>query len=154
MKTECTKEYWMNMAAFIAAESDDPSTQVGAVLVYEPNGRIQAKARNTLPPGVANHAYRRERPLKYKWTGHAEERLIAQCARLGIICDEAIVVVTHHPCSTCARILIEAGISKIIYRDAVFGGDWADDIAISREMLAEAGVEIKRYDTDFGIDEG
>lgn len=142
MKSQYTKEYWMESAMLVAAESDDPSTLVGAVLVYEPNGNIQARACNTLPPGVANHGHRRERPLKYKWTGHAEERLIAQCARLGVICDEATVVVTHHPCSTCSRILIEAGISKIIYRHDVFGGDWADDIAIAREMLAEAGVEI------------
>ena len=146
-------ESWMKAAFEAAKESDDPSTQVGAVLVYELNGRVQARSHNTLPHGVEIKTYRRERPIKYKWTAHAEERLIAQCARLGIICDEAIVATTHHPCSACARILIEAGIKRVYYHTYVFGGDWLEDCTIARHMLYEAGVEVIYYTEKFPLDE-
>lgn len=151
------QKFYMRLAHNVALNSDDPSTKVGAVLVRERPGYDNSvpvtDAHNGLPEGVHNHPLRRERPIKYKWTAHAEERLIAKCASLGIVCENASVVTTHHPCSTCARILIEAGIKRIYFNVDVFGGDWLDDMAVSRQMLAEAGVEVVRYTEELALDD-
>jgi dCMP deaminase len=40
-----------------------------------------------------------------------------QAAKFGIRTDEAIIYVTHQPCSVCARLIINAGIKKVIYRN-------------------------------------
>jgi dCMP deaminase len=50
-------------------------------------------------------------------TIHAEAGVVAQAAREGVSLKEAEVYVTTFPCANCARLLTEAGISKIYYRD-------------------------------------
>ncbi|KUK27819.1 MAG: Deoxycytidylate deaminase, partial [Thermococcus sp. 40_45] len=48
---------------------------------------------------------------------HAEQNVIAMAARKGISLEGATLYVTHFPCDTCFKLLINAGIREIIYED-------------------------------------
>lgn len=134
-------QYLMGFAQHAALKSKD-STQVGAVLVG-PERDVRLTAYNGPPRGVADLPERRERPTKYLFASHAEANLVAFAAREGIRTAGCSVYVTHHPCSACARALIQAGVVCVIVGhgttsmpDGEFGA--------AAVMLAEAGVE-KRW---------
>ena len=70
---------------------------------------------------------------------HAEQNAIIQAAFYGVSIKGAILYCTTQPCSICAKMIINAGIVRIIYQSG-----YADPMA--REMLAEAGVEVIHLD--------
>ena len=104
--------YLMGFAQHAATKSKD-MTKVGAVLVG-PNRDVRLAAFNGPPMGVKDKPERFERPTKYLFASHAEANLIAFAARCGIPTEGCAVYVTHHPCSACARTLIQAGIVKVV----------------------------------------
>lgn len=65
---------------------------------------------------------------------HAEQNVIIQAALHGVAIAGATVYCTHQPCVVCAKMLINAGVVRIVFR-----GDYPDEMA--RGMLEEAGVE-------------
>jgi dCMP deaminase len=69
---------------------------------------------------------------------HAEQNAIIQAAHSSTTMDGATVYVTCQPCSLCAKMLINAGIARIVY-----AGDYPDELAL--EMLQEAGVVLDRF---------
>lgn len=133
--------YWMGFAQHAAAKSKD-STQVGAALIG-PEGEVRLTGFNGPPKGVLDLADRRERPRKYLFASHAEANLVAFAAREGIRTAGCTVYVTHHPCSACARTLIQAGIAKVV----VGPGTTAmpdDEFVAAAVMFKEAGVRVVR----------
>lgn len=72
---------------------------------------------------------------------HAEQNAIIQAAYHGVSIKGASLYCTNQPCSICAKMIINAGISRIVYKSG-----YSDPLAI--EMLDEAEVElIKLEDT-------
>ncbi|MFA6866671.1 MAG: dCMP deaminase family protein [Clostridia bacterium] len=69
---------------------------------------------------------------------HAEQNAIIQAAKMGVSVDGATMYVTHQPCSICAKMIINSGISKIIYDQG-----YPDEFSL--EILNEANVELIRY---------
>ena len=69
---------------------------------------------------------------------HAEQNVIIQAALHGAKLAGATVYCTHHPCVVCAKMLINAGVARVVFR-----GDYPDELA--RQMLSEAGVEISVF---------
>ena len=69
---------------------------------------------------------------------HAEQNVIIQAAKLGINIDGATLYVTNYPCFICAKMLINAGIKKIVYKEG-YPDKWAKDI------LEEAGVKVVKF---------
>lgn len=128
--------------------SKDPHTKVGCILLTPDFSRILSTGINGFPRGLDdNNPQRWERPQKYNFVCHAESNGIANAARTGTPLDGAIIVVTKFPCSNCAKLLIQSGISKIY----TVKGDythpvWGDDIKISEEMFNELGIEINIID--------
>jgi dCMP deaminase len=119
---------------------------IGAVLVKDK--RILATGYNGVPSGLA-HCEQvgclRERLGIPSGTQHelcrgihAEQNAVIQAARHGIAIDGATVYCTHQPCVLCAKILINAGVKEIVYREA-----YPDELAT--EMLAEAGITPRRF---------
>tara|TARA_R100000353_G_C6503686_1_gene194776 strand:- start:71 stop:487 length:417 start_codon:yes stop_codon:yes gene_type:complete len=49
---------------------------------------------------------------------HAEANAILKCARRGISCDEATLYITLSPCRHCAKLIFQAGISRVVYNEA------------------------------------
>ena len=140
-------EYYMGFAQHAATKSKD-STQVGAVLVGT-DGEVRLTGYNGPPRGVEDTPGRRERPTKYLFASHAEANLIAFAAREGIRTKGCTVYVTHHPCSACARSLIQAGIACVV----VGPGQTSmpdEEFEAAAVMFAEAGVK-KRWLVEGGL---
>jgi dCMP deaminase len=136
--------YLMGFAQHAATKSKD-STQVGAVLVAENGRTVLLTAYNGPPAGVDDLPERRERPAKYLFASHAEANLVAFAAREGVRTKACTVYVTHHPCSACARALIQAGIREVVYG---FGKTSmpAEEFKAAAVMFEEAGVDTFCFD--------
>lgn len=129
-------EYFMDIAFAVAERSTCNRAHVGAVLVRD--RRILTTGYNGAPAGlphcdevghlvVDGHCVR---------TLHAEQNAIIQGALHGISIQGATAYVTHQPCLTCAKMLINAGIRRVVY-----AGNYPDEY--SRQFLRDAGVELK-----------
>jgi dCMP deaminase len=138
--------YLMGFARHAATKSKD-STKVGAVLVAQDGRTVILTAYNGPPAGVQDLADRRERPQKYLFSSHGESNLIAFAAREGIRTAGCSVYVTHHPCSSCARSLIQAGIRCVVVGDGTTSMP-AQEFEAAAVMFREAGVEVKGADDE------
>lgn len=125
--------------------SKDPHTKVGAIFLSNDFSRILSTGINGFPRGLDdNNEKRWERPLKYSFVCHAESNGIANAARTGTPLDSAIVVTTKFPCSTCSKLLIQAGITEIYCPEPNHDEKvWGNDAIISLEMLKEVSIKIK-----------
>lgn len=132
-------KYYMGFAQHAAKKSKD-STQVGAILVG-PDGEIRLTAYNGPPKGVEDLPERRERPAKYLYASHAEANLVAFAAREGIRTAGCTVYVTHMPCSSCARTLIQAGVKEVRFGDGTTSMPEAE-FSAAVEMFREACVAV------------
>lgn len=129
--------------------SKDRSTKVGAIALG-PDMEIRSTGYNGFPRGVNDDLeHRHERPLKYEYAVHAESNVIANAARFGASLKGCTLMVSSlYPCSACARLIIQAGITHVM---AVEVDDeamerWKESAKISLEMFAEAGVRFTRMD--------
>jgi len=135
--------YFMQIANLVATRSTCLRRQVGAVLVK--NNRILATGYNGAPSKL-EHCYsigcvrKKERiPSGEKHelcrAVHAEQNVIIQCAKYGISTQDSILYCTHFPCVICAKMLINAEIKKIFYKNS-----YQDPL--SKNILKEAQIEI------------
>ena len=132
--------YLMGFAEHAASGSKD-STKVGAALVND--GKfVLLTGFNGPPQGVADRPERFERPAKYLYTVHAEKNLIGLAAKRGIRTAGCSVYVTHHPCATCATLLIQAGICEVVYGPGTTSMP-REEFDVAREVLHEAGVKVR-----------
>ena len=135
-------EYYMGFAEHAARKSKD-STQVGAILIGK-EGEVCLTAFNGPPKGCHDFPYRRERPAKYLYAAHAEANLISFAARAGIRTKGCTVYVTHHPCASCAKTLIQAGIKCIVVGDGTTSMPDSEFDAAG-EMFGEASVSVELF---------
>lgn len=131
---------FLDVAKTVASWSKDPNTHVGAVAVSDARAVLET-GFNGLPRGVNDLPERMERPAKYLWTGHAEENLVAHAARPRLA--GSTVFITHLCCSRCARLLINAGVAKIVC-DAGTTSMPDEEFRVAIQALQEAGVELVR----------
>lgn len=66
---------------------------------------------------------------------HAEQNAIIQAATLGVSIEGSTIYVTHQPCVVCAKMIINAGITRIVVKEG-----YPDELAV--EILEEAGLRI------------
>lgn len=130
---------WTNrflaLAKHVATWSKD-STQVGAVAVDE-SKRIIETGYNGVPRGVQDDPERLQRPAKYLWVAHAEENLVSHAARQAL--EGTTVYVTHLCCSKCARMLVNAGVAKVVCGDGSTSMP-KEEFDVAVQMFKEAGV--------------
>lgn len=130
------------LAEHVAAWSKDPSTKVGCVLVDDQR-RVIGMGYNGFPRGVDDNAARYEdRATKYMMVQHAEANAVLNSTR---DVRGATAYITHHPCTNCAGLLIQSGVSRIV-SFAPSGGlaeRFADSFRIATIMLDEAGVSVE-----------
>lgn len=137
--------YFMEIAQLVKTRATCPRRSVGAVIVRDK--RILATGYNGAPRGLAHcpqggpdHDW----PQGCMRAGHciralhAEQNAILQAAMIGVACEGSTIYVTCQPCHNCAKMIINAGIVKLI-----FEGDYPDDFAI--ELFRESGLEVNRY---------
>lgn len=135
-------KFLMGFATHAATKSKD-TTKVGAVLVG-PDHVALLTSYNGPPKGVNDYPSRFVRPEKYLYASHAEQNLIAFAARRGIAVEGCTVMVTHMPCSSCARTLIQAGVKQIVYGTGTTMMP-VEEFQAAQNMFDEAGVEIVQY---------
>lgn len=138
-------EYFMQMAELTAQRSTCLRRQVGAIIVKEKH--IIATGYNGAPKGLP-HCEELGGCLREKLeipSGerhelcralHAEQNAIIQAATLGQSIEGATIYITHQPCIICAKMIINAGISRIVIRRG-----YPDEM--SRGMLREAGLKVE-----------
>lgn len=103
---------FLDMAAFVATWSKDPSTQVGAVIV-RPDRTIASVGYNGFPRGVSDDDARyADRSLKYPMIVHAEMNAILSAKEP--LLGYAIYVTPLAPCATCAGAIIQSGIKRVV----------------------------------------
>lgn len=134
------QKYLYGFAEHAATKSKD-STKVGAVIVG-PNNEIRSTGFNGPPMGVNETDERRKRPLKYLLTAHGESNAIAFAARNGVSTQGCAIYVTHYPCADCAKLIIQAGIKKVVVGPNTTSMP-QDTFDASRAMFTEAGVFVE-----------
>lgn len=119
-------EYFMSIAKLVATRSTCIRRQVGCVIVKDK--RIIASGYNGAPSGVS-HCTDKGTCLRQEldipsgqqhekcWASHAESNAIVQCARYGTPIEGSVLYCTTHPCSMCAKSIINSGITRVYYID-------------------------------------
>lgn len=130
--------YFLHMAEAASAKSKDPSTKVGAVVV-RPDRTIASTGWNGFPRGVLDLPARyNDRPTKYRFVAHAELNAVVS-ARSDL--SGCSLYVTLPPCHECAKLIIQAGIKRVIApRSDV--SRWQESFETAAQMFKEAGVEL------------
>lgn len=135
-------EYFMDMAAMVATRGTCPRRKVGAIIVRE---------RRTIASGyngsVAGDVHCDEAGCKMVdghciRTIHAESNAILQCAKFGVSTEGAVLYVTHFPCLICTKQIIQAGIVRVVYKEAYRVDPYA------QELFAQAQVETQSIEGD------
>ena len=140
---------FLKQAEDVAEWSKARRTRVGAVIIDD-NRTPRNQGYNGFPRKVDESIKsRHERPAKYLYTEHAERNAIYHCARNGIVTEGCTMYVTLHPCSPCARAIIQSGIKKVVIpKSAIIPEEveerWKDDFEAAKQMFKEAGIKIIR----------
>ncbi|MEW5946913.1 MAG: cytidine/deoxycytidylate deaminase family protein [bacterium] len=139
-------EYFMRITHDVAERSTCLRRGVGAIVVK--NKRILATGYNGAPAGIEHCAVRGCLREKLKIPSgerqeicrglHAEQNAVIQASLYGFSIEGATLYSTTQPCVTCAKMMINAGVRKVVYE-----GDYPDELAL--EILNEAGVELQRF---------
>jgi dCMP deaminase len=129
----------MGIATLLSARSSCERLKVGCVLVSsgEHRNRIVAAGYNGFLPGLPHRS--KVRNGHEQATVHAEQNAVADAARRGVSVEGSTAYVTHYPCINCTKILLAAGIRRILYLK-----DYENDLLVE-EMLREAHVDITHF---------
>lgn len=140
---------FMEMASFVATWSScyQPNRQIGAVIAKDK--RIITTGYNGAGAGIKSCKERGEclrRTLNIPsgtraelcYAIHAEQNAIIQAAKLGVSIDGATLYCTHQPCVICAKMIINSGIKRVVYREG-----YPDDFSL--EMFKQADVVLEKY---------
>ncbi len=138
-------EYFMEISILASKRSTCLRRRIGALIVRDK--RILSTGYNGPPSGLAHceevGCLRDEMRIpsgerQELCRGlHAEQNAIIQASLLGVSIRDSILYCTHQPCILCAKMIVNAGIKKVI-----FGGDYPDKLA--KKMLAEGKVKLRR----------
>ncbi len=139
--------YFMRMADLAATRSTCLRRQVGAVIVKEK--RVLTTGYNGAPKGLKHCAevgcVRSQNNIESGTRHelcrgvHAEQNAVIQAAYFGASIKDASIYTTNFPCVMCAKILVNAGIIEVIYKD-----DYVDPL--SKVIMNESKVVVRRYE--------
>lgn len=140
-------EYFMDITRRVATRSTCLRRAVGAILVHDK--RIIASGYNGGPSGLAHcldiGCLREKLGIPSGQQHelcrgiHAEQNAIIQAAHYGVSIEGSVLYCTTQPCTQCTKMLINAGITEIVYAEG-----YPDDLA--RELLEESGIIVRRFE--------
>lgn len=135
----------MSIAELVAGRATCLRRQIGAVVIMD--RRILTTGYNGVPSGIAHcdvtGCLREQQNIpsgeRHELCRglHAEQNAIIQAAYSGVSIKGASIYITHFPCVVCAKMIINAGISEVIY--AKYYPD-----TLSEQLLAAAGMRIRQ----------
>lgn len=120
---------------------------IGAIIVK--NKRIMTTGYNGAPAGVESCRERQEclrdklnipsgKQAELCYAIHAEQNAIIQAAKMGIAIEGATIYCTHQPCAICAKMIVNAGIARVVYKHP-----YPDEFA--NKIFEMADIEVERY---------
>jgi dCMP deaminase len=143
-------ERFMHLAETIALWSScyQPNRKIGAIIVR--NNRILTTGYNGAPAGIKSCQERGEclrrklgipsgKQHELCYAIHAEQNAIIQAAKLGVSIEGAALFCTHQPCVICAKMIVNAGISRVVYKEG-----YPDDFSL--DIFRQSGVQLIRYE--------
>ena len=141
---------FLEMAKLVSTWSScyQPNRQVGAVIVKDK--RVMSTGYNGAPAGIKSceekgECLRRKLNIpsgtKHElcFAVHAEQNAVIQAAKCGVNINGATLYCTHQPCVICAKIIINAGISRVVYKEG-----YPDEF--SMQLFDEANVKVEKYE--------
>ena len=128
---------YIEMASVWARNSYCKRRQVGALLVKDK--MIISDGYNGTPSGFENIC-EDENGVTKPYVLHAEANAITKVAKSGNSSAGATLYVTASPCVECAKLIIQSGIRRVVYRDAYRLTDGVD-------LLRRAGVAVEQIDS-------
>ena len=146
MKRPTWDEYFMEIATVVAKRSTCLRRSVGAVIVK--NKQILATGYNGTPMGLPHCEITGCMREKLKVPSgkchelcrgvHAEQNAITQAAFHGVSVRGATLYCTHQPCVVCTKMLINAGIERIVYDNP-----YPDELA--QEMMLQSQIQVQVF---------
>ena len=127
---------YLQMAAVWAKNSYCKHRQVGALLVKDK--MIISDGYNGTPSGFEN-VCEDENGVTKPYVLHAEANAISKVAKSGNSSAGATLYITASPCIECAKLIIQAGITRVVYKDEYRLLDGV-------ELLRRAGIEVEKVD--------
>ena len=146
MKRPSWDEYFMEMAELTAKRSTCMRRHVGAVIVKDRHAI--ATGYNGAPSGIMHceergGCIRQQRNVpsgqrhELCMALHAEQNAIIQAAVMGNSGEGGTIYITHQPCAICAKMILNAGIKRIVIKEG-----YPDELAAS--ILDEAGLKVEK----------
>ena len=137
-------EYFMSIAKISALRSKDPKTQVGACIVDSEN-KIISLGYNGFPVGVSDDDFPWGRDgllseTKHGYVCHAEANAILNCMPHPL--KGCTIYVTLFPCNECAKLLIQAGITKVVY---YYIKEGKQQTIAAKKMFDYVGIKYEQY---------
>lgn len=141
-------ERFMQLASDVGTWASCLRRKVGAVIVRD--NRVMTTGYNGASAGIMTCVKRGE-CLREKlgipsgtrhelcYAAHAEQNAIIQAAKYGVNIDGATLYCTHQPCGICAKMIINAGIKRIVYKEG-----YPDEF--SMQLFADAGTKIEKFE--------
>ena len=127
---------YIKMAEIWAGNSYCKRRQVGALLVKD--RMIISDGYNGTPSGFENNC-EDENGVTKPYVLHAEANAITKVAKSGNSSQDATLYVTAAPCIECSKLIIQAGIKRVVYKDEYRLMDGV-------ELLRKAGIEVEKVD--------
>ena len=137
-KQELLDKRYIRMAFIWAENSYCKRRQVGAILVKDK--MIISDGYNGTPAGFEN-VCEDENNITKPYVLHAEANAITKVARSNNSSEGATLYVTSAPCIECAKLIIQAGIKRVVYADSYRLSDGID-------LLKRANIEVVAIDID------
>ena len=125
---------WMSIALTVAERSYDPRLKVGAIIVSDDNTRVLSLGYNGNYKGGPNEPDSVD-PGKSGFI-HAEVNALVKCDYNFF--RKKHMYLTHSPCSSCAKLILNADIAKVVYKE-----EYRDNSGI--ELLRDSGIEVIRH---------
>lgn len=124
---------YLRMAAVWAENSYCKRRQVGALIVKDK--MIISDGYNGTPSGFENVCEDENSKTK-AYVLHAEANAITKVAKSGNSSENATLYVTASPCIECAKLIIQAGIVRVVYSEDYHSAD-------GKDLLERAGIKLK-----------
>ena len=140
MTQKQSDKYYIKVAQLCAKNSYAVNLQVGAIIVKD--GQIMSDGFNGTPCGFENKCEVKSmdgslHTLSYVL--HAESNAILKCAKYGRATNGSTLYITHSPCIECAKLIIQAGIIRVVYLEEYKNSDGV-------ELLKRIGIKVEKYE--------
>ena len=140
MTQEQSDKYYIKVAQLCAKNSYAKKLQVGAIIVKD--RQIMSDGFNGTPCGFENKCEIQDidgnlHTLDYVL--HAESNAILKCAKYGRPTNGSTLYITHSPCIECAKLIIQAGIIRVVYLEDYRKAEGID-------LLKKTGIIVEQFE--------